>query len=73
MYEKLQGYDLFALAHKDLISWVKYPEHSSCVKIIVRTISEKCLTWLFLRALMFSLKEMPFVEYRCEAFVVVPG
>lgn len=36
IHEKLQGYDLFALAHKDLISWVKYPEHSSCVKIIVR-------------------------------------
>lgn len=36
IYEKLQGYDLFALVHKDLISWVKYPEHSSCVKIIVR-------------------------------------
>lgn len=37
MYEKLQGYDLFALVHKDLISWVKYPEHSSCVKIIAET------------------------------------
>lgn len=37
IYEKLQGYDLFALAHKDLISWVKCPEHSSCVKIIVET------------------------------------
>lgn len=36
IYEKLQGYDLFALAHKDLISWVKYPEHSSCVKITAR-------------------------------------
>lgn len=72
IYEKLQGYDLFALTHKDLISWVKYPEHSSCVKIIERC-SEKCFSWLFLRALMFSLKEMPFVEYRCRALVVAPG
>lgn len=34
--EKLQGYDLFALVHKDLISWFMFPEHSSCVKIIVK-------------------------------------
>lgn len=43
IHEKLQGYDLFALVHKDLISWVKYPEHSSCVKIIVRRMLREML------------------------------
>lgn len=68
IYEKLQRYDLFALVHKDLISWVKYPEHSNCVKIIAKRMLGGIILMVISHSLGAFFEGNAFYEAQVQSF-----